>query len=242
VISGNSAGLINIGKTSYVTACKNYAFLNAPQVHDDVEDLCTDKGVRIGKDCQPKQDPKYMVKTCPPNTLRVGKLRQKIKYDTLGVIDLIYFPHFSIRDNEFLEYVEKECGIDISRRCMRLTDHMMAYTYNDQTSYIFGDPQIQEALNGDQFAEIRTNQQLQPSQVLNIIVQWWGDPNRNSSIQSGQEELLAYLYSCSSIPESKQKSILTDYNPGSYGGGRYSNMYGTIIGLAIVVTLAFMDR
>jgi hypothetical protein len=232
VLSGNSAGIINIGQSSYVTACKNYKLMKDA---DDISVLCNAKGeIIMTPACLPKQQ-------CAPIICGI----EEIKYDTLGVKPLTYFPHY--KDNQFLDdLISSGCsqtGVDIKNRCMRLTNYMMAYTNeDDMTSYIFADPNIHDFVNNEHFDTIR-NGLPDDVDVIEILDYWYehiaDDPDLD--IDDIHAEMLAYLYSCASIPKSKQTTLLLE-EESYYGGAKTkSNIYGTIFGLAIVSTLAFVN-
>ena len=94
-------------------------------------------------------------------------------------------------------------------------------------------------MNDTSFDDIRKNPEMYES--VKTVFKTWYAPNQAYLPPQLKNDMLAYLYSCSSIPENKQKSILYPHSGGG-GGGQNPNIFGTIIGLAIVVALAFVHR
>ena len=165
VFGGYSAGLINLGSSSYITACKNFMYPDS-EYFDDVSDLCDAEGQRIA-DIDVMSGPKEEEPGCAPYS--IGDMGTEIKYDTLGVSPHVYFPHFDLSYINFLEYVEDECKKTAN---IVLTDGMMAYTNeNGYTSFIFADIAVHRVLeNGNN--EFKIGETESYSAVIDALGDW----------------------------------------------------------------------
>lgn len=253
VVSGNSAGIINIGNSSYVTASKNYKE-PTEKCFDDVRDLCDEKGERINSSCGTKKPPQgrnpvdfyASSEWCPPN--KCNDLN--IKYNTLCFHNLTYFPHFADYDTDFISNVINKC-LNLTGKnfqCMRLSDNMMAFTEGHLTSYIFSNPKVYDCIGAEIFRDIRENKlnklnepNYDESIRIESLYEVWQD--QYPELLDFEDDIKAYLHSCSTIPENRQTNVqefvrsvpvLTNY----LGGSRVSTNYLSIAFLGVVTIIA----
>ena len=222
VLGGSGAGIINIGTSSFITAYKAYSEPGMP--HDDLRDLCDDRGRAMEDACL------GFVK--PPEICNIHGVDFRIKYDTLGFSPFVYFPHYrdegeASSDNKYIDgsMVRQRKFLD----CIRLTDKMMAFTRNGKTSFIFSQPRVHNLVADPLFAAITAKPKAY-GMARRIFMTWYHlelAENRDHALVAG--DMLAYLYSCASVPESKRLDIRT-----TVGGAKSSSIFGMIIGLAIV--------
>jgi hypothetical protein len=254
VFGGFSAGLINLGSSSYITACKNYKF-PSNTYFDDVSDLCDADGKRIAV-IDEFSGPDVNNPKCAPES--TDQPVHKIKYDTLGVSPHVYFPHFDMAYINFLEDVGSTCGDNANRNKANpnivLTDGMMAYTdESGYTGFIFAEPDIEVVLSKVVEDETITESQTY-SRVLETLGDWSVVDENKDSFQKYGPELLAYCHSLLSIPLDHQIGMKeNDGNssdeesgarivPRGGGGARSSNICGAVVGLVIAVAAAFVRR
>jgi hypothetical protein len=132
---------------------------------------------------------------------------------------------------------------------------MMAYTDEDgYTCFIFADPNIEKVLFENR-EKLSFGTQANITGVVGTLQDLWKPEQDHAWIVTYAREIVAYLYSCLSIPLDQQMVLLKDgagssgsdalnedLSRLSFGGAKDSKICGTIIGLVVAVALAFVKR
>ena len=92
--------------------------------------------------------------------------------------------------------------------CIRLSDTMMSFTIHGKTSFIFAQPIVHELVADPIFLAVRTDPRAY-SMVRELYSEWCRTNDNRTKYGEPRikHAMMAYLYSCATVPESQQMSI-----------------------------------